>query len=160
MDDTSTTMTQGDLLAHIRDSRAAFAAFWAGLGDAQMTQRPGPQPDWSVKDLMLHIAHWEGWMLDKVRSLLNNSQQPEIPDLDAENAEIFARYQDTALSDARAMWVEGLIKLQAVISKIPTEVLNDTSRFGSKTLLQHILDDTSEHYAEHTDELRSYADRL
>ena len=58
-EDWITYMTADDLLARAGSERADLAALWQGLNREQMTRRPGPQPDWSVKDLIAHITWWE-----------------------------------------------------------------------------------------------------
>ena len=48
----NTHMAPRDLLERIRKDRAALAALWDGLTEEQMVRRPGPQEDWSVRDLI------------------------------------------------------------------------------------------------------------
>ena len=36
------------------ETRALLSSQWEGLSEEQMTQRPGPHPEWSVKDIIAH----------------------------------------------------------------------------------------------------------
>ena len=57
----NTQMTSYDLLEKIRQDRAGLALLWSGLTEEQMMQRPGPQADWSVKDILkVKIPNWSG----------------------------------------------------------------------------------------------------
>jgi hypothetical protein len=65
----NTQMTPHDLLAQIRKDRAAMAKLWGCLTEEQMTHRPGPQADWSVKDLIAHMTWWESFIMEGVTGL-------------------------------------------------------------------------------------------
>jgi len=59
-------MTPHTLLERIHTGREALAVLWCGLSEEQMIRRPGPQEDWSVKDLIAHVAWWESVILEHV----------------------------------------------------------------------------------------------
>ena len=37
------------------ETRALLSSQWEGLSEEQMTQRPGPHPEWSVKDIIAQM---------------------------------------------------------------------------------------------------------
>ena len=51
-------MRRSELVARIRSTRAEFEDLLAGLSPDEMT-RPGVAGDWSVKDMLAHIAWYE-----------------------------------------------------------------------------------------------------
>ena len=148
-----------DLLARIRKDRAAFAAVWAGLSDAQMTKRPGVQDDWSVKDLIAHIVWWENLMLENVIAVKNNSAYHMIYDIDAQNAEVFAAHQDDNLADVRAAFEANLAQLEEHIGALTEAQINDT-RLPKYPLLDHIIGDTYGHYEGHWADLERYTNQV
>src|SRR5690348_2615157 len=110
-----THMTPDELMARIRKDRASFAALWAGLTDEQMTRRPGPQSDWSVKDLIAHIAAWEKRMLDNGEQLRKGEPLIPRPDIDAVNVDIFTMNKDRPLADVVAQFDAQMPMLEAAL---------------------------------------------
>ena len=64
-------LTPQGLLQRIHDEREALAATWGALTMEQLVQRPGPQDDWSVKDLIAHVTRWESFILQRVTDLMD-----------------------------------------------------------------------------------------
>ncbi len=59
----------------------------SGLNEEQLTQ-PGAQEDWSIKDIMAHIAAWERLAADRIHAALSGEelQYPPMTNDDAINA--------------------------------------------------------------------------
>jgi hypothetical protein len=144
------------LLDRIRKDRSAFAAMWTGLSDAQMTQRPGVQDDWSVKDLIAHIVWWENLMLENVIAVKSSSDYHMIYDIDGQNIEVFAAHQNDNLADVLTAFENNLAKLEEHISALSDEQINHT-RLPKYPLLDHIIGDTYGHYAAHWADLELYS---
>ena len=53
------------VLERIRKDREVLAALWGGLTEERMVRHPGPQEDWSVKDLIAHTMWWEDFILQR-----------------------------------------------------------------------------------------------
>lgn len=158
-----TYMTPVDLMARIRKDRAEFAALWAGLSNEQMIQRPGPQSDWSVKDLMAHIASWERHMLENVRLLLKGEAPHIADDEDTVNAGVFAENKDRALADVRAEFAGQMALLEERLSPLSEDQINDAQHFpqlNGKPLLYPIIGDTFGHYGVHRSDLERYVASL
>lgn len=72
-----------DILARLRDARAELEEALRGLSPADMT-RPGALGDWSVRDILVHLAGW-----DRVsRHALHRVVSEDDP--------VFEQYQGTA----------------------------------------------------------------
>jgi len=84
-----THMTPQDLLDRIHQGRQALAALWCGLTKEQMIRRPGPQEDWSVKDLVAHITWWESFILERVTDLVNGAKSEPAGHQDVLNARAY-----------------------------------------------------------------------
>ena len=66
--------------------------------------RPGVNGDWSVKDLLAHIAAWHAKTIDRLETLRSTGTLPGAPDIDAFNDEIYDECKDLSIGDVRAMF--------------------------------------------------------
>jgi hypothetical protein len=160
-----THMTKDDLLARIRQDRAAFAALWHGLSEAQMTARPAIQATWSVKDLIAHITYWESYMIERVSRLLAGGADKRLrsdEEVDEINANVYAAHKDEALSAVLTAFDASLPRVEALIAPLTDEQINDASLYTGMEIppLYVIIGNTFGHYRDHVDDLRAYADRL
>ncbi len=158
-----THMTPDELMARIRRDRASFAALWAGLTDEQMTRRPGPQSDWSVKDLIAHISAWEKRMLDNGEHLRKGEPLISRPDIDTVNADIFAANKDRPLADIRVEFEAQMARLESALGSLSEDEINDAQRFPQlqgRPLLFPIIGDTFGHYNDHRSDLERYVNSL
>jgi DinB superfamily len=161
--DEPTYMTQHDLWERVRADRQAFARLWQELTDVQMTQYPGPQDDWSVKDLIAHITAWESDMMNRVTHLLDGGTSQPVDDLDGRNAQIFLQNRDRSLDDALAGFETNQARLQALIASLNDAQINDPARYKTYdgcALLPVLIADTFGHYAGHYDDLSVYVEPL
>ena len=62
-----------------------------------MTRRPGPQPDWSVKDVIAHITWWESAMTNWVSRALTGEMLARTETPDEINARVYADNRDMPL---------------------------------------------------------------
>lgn len=160
-----TYMKQDDLLARIRQDRAAFAALWHGLTDAQMTARPAIQATWSVKDLIAHITYWESYMIERLSHVLAGGIDKRLrsdEEVDTINANVYAAHKDDALGDVRAAFDASLPRVEALIAPLSDEQINDAALYTGMEIppLYVIIGNTFGHYADHIDDLRAYVGRL
>ncbi|MBI3159712.1 MAG: ClbS/DfsB family four-helix bundle protein [Chloroflexi bacterium] len=161
------TPTKSDLLAQIRAARAEFEAALAALTPAQMEARPTPD-DWSVKDVLAHIALWE--------QMLVHYQLPGIPpeepydvagvtiteyDVDDMNAQFRAAWRDRPLADVRAFYERSHQDVLAAIEACSDARLTEKGRYSDEPddypVVNIILAETVEHYEEHIDAIRQAA---
>jgi uncharacterized protein (TIGR03083 family) len=64
------------IFEEIRTERAALLKTISGL-DAATIERPGVVGEWSVKDVLAHLAGWQDWMLRVYPARLETGEVPE-----------------------------------------------------------------------------------
>jgi len=156
-------MTQQELLNGIRDGREQLESIWAGLDEAQMTRRPGPQSDWSVKDLIAHLTYWELLPIDAIETSPSGGEPVPDPGTDVVNAQVLAENYDRSLADIRADFERSRREFEALVAKLSDEELNAMPRFQWEyevTLGELLAGESYEHYAEHMPDLRAYVQQF
>lgn len=155
-------MTKEELLARIEAARSRLEDQLARFDDAQMLQ-PGVEDDWSVKDLVAHIAGWT----DRLVHLLEAALRDELPDpwddVDRANARIYAESKDLPLPDVMNNFHTSYQRMLRAIDVLTDADLNDPHRFewtGGSELRDTIAGDTYEHYAEHDAALEAWIDKV
>ena len=101
------------LLARLAAQRAGLLEQLIGLDETTLTEVP-VLDDWTVKDLLAHIAAWDRWELREMKRILGG-EPPDlsaIRDMDSYNAAVVAAWRDRTLVEvlaelqqARAAWV-------------------------------------------------------
>ena len=157
-----TYMSADDLLARARRERDELAALWSGLSDDEMNRRPGPQPDWSVKDVIAHITWWESAMTNWVSRALTGEMLARTETPDEINARVFADNRDMPLETVLAAFEASFPPLEALLDRLTDDEINDAEvcNIRGMPLLYFIVGNTFAHYADHVDDLRTYVDRL
>ena len=155
-------ITIDDMLTRARGDRARLAALWRDLSEAQMMARPGPQADWSVKDLIAHISFWEGALCD----LLPRALQGESIDFEGTvadlNRSVHEEHRDQSLALALADFDASFARLESLLEELDDDAINDAARYQifGKPLRHFIAANTTVHYADHLADLRAYVERL
>lgn len=158
-DDKFIRMSPDDVVEEIKLERIKFSNLWADLTAEQMVALPGPQDDWSVKDLIAHITWWEDYIVRMSKVLTAGQTFATVSDYDAKNAEILANSQKRSLEDilnAFNLMGETVI---ATVEKLSDTQINDLM-ISEVPLLYKIMADTSDHYQEHTPDLVRYIGTL
>lgn len=127
------------------------------LSDEQMLQQ-GAEGQWSVKDIVAHIAAWESRLTQQITASVNGdaSALPEpiagAADMDRLNAAFYAAQQHlslgTLLQHAHSVHDQMLAALQL----LSDDDLTDPQRFGwtnGTPMTAIVAGDTYEHYEEH-----------
>lgn len=155
-------MTREALWRRIQNDRAAFAAVWADLSREQMVARPGPQEDWSVKDLIAHITWWEQFLLERLTKWLNGETLVPLTDYDAKNAEIFEAYKDVPLEIVLDEFDASLLDLEEALAQLDDEQLHDPDRYPTwgRPLFAFWAGNTFGHYGDHIADLQAYVRRI
>lgn len=159
----SSHMTPHDLLDRIRQGRAALAMLWGSLTAEQMVRRPGPQEDWSVKDLVAHIAWWESFILERVTDLINGARSEPAEHHDVLNARAYAQHKDSSLTEVLAAFDANWPRLEALIASLSDEQINTPAyyrTYDGVALLPILGAGTFNHYPSHMTDLRAYVDGL
>ena len=102
--------------AHLAAERAGLLEQLIGLDERVLTESP-MLDDWTVKDLLAHIAAWDHWELREMRHMASGESLDltDVRDTDAFNARAVAVRRDRILAEvlaelqeARATWVAWL----------------------------------------------------
>jgi len=146
-------MNKSQLLESIQKEREAFEVSFADLTPEQMTM-PGVMGEWSVKDILGHIALWESHLVTLLYSI-ERGVAPRLhrsSEVDKINAQSFAEQRerplDRVLADFHAVHVQLLKRLDTTHERD----LTDPKRFRwmeGEPLEKLMTSDTFKHYAEH-----------
>jgi uncharacterized protein (TIGR03083 family) len=147
-------MTRQELLQVIRKGRAEFEEALTELTPEQMTA-PGAMGEWSVKDILGHIAMWESRLVTTLYTI-ERGATPKMfhtqAEVDKANAESYAEQRgrplERVLADFHAVHAQLLKRLETVKERD----LTDPKRFEwmeGEPLERLVIGDTFEHYAEH-----------
>ena len=149
------------LLERARREREELAALWGGLSAERMTARPGPQADWSVKDMIAHISWWEAAMCDLVARAIAGERIAFDGTVDDANMTAFEESRDASLEAVLEAFAAGMARVEALMKSLSDEQINDVAvcQIFGKPLRHFIAANTYGHYADHVDDLRAYVGR-
>jgi len=147
-------MTKTELVEQIKAERERLENTLANFNPEQMTQ-PGVMGEWSIKDILGHIATWESRLVTILYSI-ERGVAPKMfhtpAEVDKLNAQSFAEQRDRpldrVLSDFQAVHAQLLKRLDTLKERD----LADPNRFKwmeGEPLEKMVASDTFEHYAEH-----------
>jgi len=116
MESNGRKIERAQLLAHLAAERAGLLEQLIGLDGKALTEWL-IFDDWTVKDLLAHVAAWDRWELREMRHMASGEilDLTEVRDTDAFNARAVAVRRDRTLAEvlaelqeARAAWVAWL----------------------------------------------------
>lgn len=152
--------TKAELLDRARTSRAAFEQLFTDLTPEQLSVS-GVEADWSIKDIIHHVAAWEKlmtqWLIDAKQGSVPD--RPAMDGIDALNAEIEAlgkaKDPDNILREFHAGWPPAE---QAILAMNEDELFRtDFYAWRSGSPLWHMVaGNTFWHYAEHTESITAW----
>ena len=153
----SEQMSKKQILELIQSERAAFEVTLAQLSQAQMT-RPGPDSDWSGKDILAHLAAWQQKMIQWLQESLRG-ETPDRPapgmawdDLDALNEQLYLENKDKSLAEVLAAFNHMYQQSWQVVENLTEADLLDPDRFEWRRgdpMWHLVAANTWEHYREH-----------
>ena len=114
------------------------------LSEEQML-RPQIAGNWSVKDTLAHLTWWEQETISEiVHSVeLDPGLQGEPWNTEKANTLMVEAQRNTSLADVLTAFHNSYRQMYNVVEEISEETLAD------KDLYTHLMDNTSNHYAEH-----------
>lgn len=145
-------VTKAQLLDMIQTARAHWEALLIGIPDAWMTE-PGVAGEWSIKDIIAHIAWGERENLGVAQSHAVVGSELWRLSEDERNAAVFEQNRDRELGDVLAESRRTFRLYLDAVAALSEEDLNDTSRFAQMPegwRPWRILFDPG-HYQEHAD---------
>jgi hypothetical protein len=161
--DNNIPMTQQDLLKRIHIDREMLAKLWEGLTEEQVVQRPSPQEDWSVKDLIAHISWWENFIISRVRELINGKKSEPVEYHDLINARTYQCYKDSSFAEILAAFDANWLRLEALINTLTDKQINTPAyyqTYDGVALLPILAAGTFNHYPSHMSDLHAYVEKL
>ena len=144
-----------ELLNTIRIERARWDALIQQIPAALMAE-PGIEGDngeWTVKDLIAHVAQYEDWMAQ-----LLNARGPNIPhEVDTmtqeeRNAWIYRQHKDRPVDEVLSQARQAHAHLIAAIETLPADEITATDKFEwtrARPVHQLIPHETYLHYKDH-----------
>jgi hypothetical protein len=155
----SERMTVAAMIDKIRASRAELDDLLARIDDSQMVLA-GADGEWTVKDVIAHIAWHEREMINLIRSrALLGSDLWSLP-LHERNAAIYAQNRGRSLADVRAEAAESFRQLLESLQTLSDEELHYPARFQHMPAewqpWKIIAENTWEHYRDHYESLRRW----
>lgn len=151
------------LMAVIVRERSNLKDLITPLSEFQMMEA-GVEGEWSIKDILAHIAAWERLAHDRLQAALtgNPLKFPLITSdahVEQFNAEIFQSNLDKPLPEVWAEFEEAHIRLIALIEELPSDALHQSLPFdwaGKLTYQLVISSNTHWHYIEHADSIEHW----
>jgi uncharacterized protein (TIGR03083 family) len=141
----------------IENAWQEFTAALAGIPDEQW-QQPNAVGEWSLKDILGHIASWENEALKYIPVILEGKRLPRYKDMyggiDTFNAMTVTENRRLTLAEARQRSTQTHQRLLDYLQSLPDEYFVSGSR-----VLRRILLDTYGHYPYHTKAIREWREQ-
>ncbi|MEM7030637.1 MAG: ClbS/DfsB family four-helix bundle protein [Chloroflexota bacterium] len=157
--------SKAEILSGIQAEYELLEEALAGLDEDQMMQS-GVEGDWSVKDVVGHIAIWQKRMMDWVLE----ARQGDVPQQDISPEELhewnhqdYLANQDRALADILVDFRRWHQEAVSLTESIPEAELCDLQRYpwlNGKPLWVMIVGDTTNHYRDHRQNIARWHDQL
>ena len=147
-------MNRQQLVQRLDQEWVTFKASYAGLSDAQL-EAPGVTGDWSVKDLIAHVAWWEEEALKHLPHIEQGGRPPrystQYGGIDAFNAQMTELKRELSLAEVMTTMEETHARLLAYVQQVPEEQFVGETRFRRRLRL-----DTYSHYPIHAQAIRAW----
>jgi uncharacterized damage-inducible protein DinB len=145
----------------VQTERAELDSLLAQVDKARLT-RPGAEGEWSVKDIIAHIAWHEREMIGLLQArTLAGSDLWNLP-LHERNAAIFQLNQARALDDVLAEARQAFQQFWEAVQTLSDEELADPRKFRDMPddwrPWKIIAENSFEHYHDHLPDLRAWLD--
>jgi len=116
--------TKAEVLILMRQGRERLTGLLAKFSDAEKIAL-AVQDNWTVKDIMAHIASWESACARWIEAGAQG-RDPGVPALtqtfvDTFNAENYARNRERALADVQAEFERANVELTAAVQSLPDD---------------------------------------
>ncbi|MCB8981093.1 MAG: DinB family protein [Ardenticatenaceae bacterium] len=154
------------LLARLAAERAGLFATLLGLSEAQLTEAE-PMPGWTVKDLLAHVAFWDGFHTNRMQMVADGRSHEimEIGDDDdmaAFNERLLAEQKAMPLEQAIAMLLKERSGFLQTLKRLSDADLQSQVRlpWGWRTYMRVWARWRYQHDAEHAQQIQAWRDTL
>jgi len=155
-------ITAKDFIERLKKDRSDYVMLWDGLTEEQMTQVPGPQADWSVKDLIAHLTWWQDHMVEWVTMAINGETVIRDETIEEVNERVYQEKKDLLLETVLAEWDASYPKVIALVETMTDEQINDSTvaNIEGHALMHFLIGDSFGHYDTHRADLVRYVDSI
>lgn len=159
-------MKKSELLEALEDGRQELVEMLQDLPDEEML-KPGVCGEWSIKDILAHLAQWEGQTVTLLFQASQGQLKPTTAHFGKESVdEVNQRwYEASRERPLERVWEDWIAVRKQMIRRVrdwSEKDLNDPQRYPwlkGKTLAQIIAENSFEHDDEHADAIREWLDR-
>jgi hypothetical protein len=149
-------MNKSTLLTTLSTARQLLTATFAGLPDELLVQ-PGAEGDWSVKDILAHVAAWEAELITLLVREVKRGQKPKLyglPDAGVEklNQQWYQENKDRPLERVLADFHGARKQLIRQINDWNESDLTSANKYQwleGKSLAEYIIGFAAEHEDDH-----------
>jgi hypothetical protein len=152
-----------DLLSVIRSERNNLEHLIRQLSDSQKVE-PGVVGNWSIKDIMAHIAAWEKLAIDRINATLTG-ESLKFPVIEGDdfvdniNHQVYEKNKDLPLEVVQDDFNRSFNDFLHQIQSLDDETLTQKLPFdwaGNLTVQVLISANTHWHYVEHADSIANW----
>jgi hypothetical protein len=149
---------KADVLRSLDHSWNELRAVIDSMSEEEMLE-PGVVQDWSVKDLLGHIAFWANRATNTLTEVAAG-RGDQVPGTESQaetdewNAREAAARKDKSLGENRDEWERAHEAARAALEHFPEEMLDEP--FKERTVVFSFGADTFAHYQEHASQIKQW----
>ena len=155
-------MNKDELKQIILASRTRLVASIGLVGEERM-DRVILHGEWSVKDLIGHLAFWEQRVVTLFELLQAGTSPGSMEDLNKLNEQVILEYRTLSLVEVREIEQLAYQTVLGLVEKASEAELFEPTHFGwteGRCFYEFIADNTCGHYDEHLPELVGWQKRI
>jgi len=146
-----------ELRRELADARDELSAALADADPALLTA-PGLVGDWSARELVAHLAHWNNWASTCLAAAVDGGLDDLVGhtwDVDAQNADVAREAASLAMSAVRDREAESYERFAGLLSALDPSLLAMPAPWGG-TMETIVIENGPGHYAEHAQHVRDW----
>lgn len=143
------------------ETREMLEFQWAGLSHSAMTLRPGPHPEWSVKDIIAHLCWWETFAISRVAVIAAGLEIKSIENFDALNKQVDEIVVGMPLEVVLQVFEANKKQILHLIDQFTFDQWADQTRsnYPNFSLMALLGANTFGHYHEHMPDLQAFREK-
>jgi hypothetical protein len=159
-------MDKTELLEALEDERQELVEMLEDLPDESLLAS-GVSGSWSIKDILIHLTHWEGQIVTLLYQVSQGMEKPSTAHFGKEKVDdLNQRWYEAGKERPLALvwqdWIAVRKQTLRRLNDFSEQDLNDPKRYpwlNNVALWQWIASDTFEHEEEHGDAIRDWLDK-
>ena len=117
-------MDKEELLGRIRETRGEIQSICLSVSEEKLESHPGPQSEWTAKDVLAHLTFWEHRTLDRLRGKLAGDSWGDVNSI---NADLLRRSREASVPKVVFEFLESEKRLVAEIQSLTEKELQQES---------------------------------